>query len=107
MEKKVYTNKREKLIDFLIGFIVIPILFFAVFSFSTQLSRFYKFSYAIQSIMHMIVTLIMIASIIYIARIRRYIKIGVIFFLVALPLILAGTCLAVIIGISLGMGYGR
>ncbi len=93
MGKKVYTKKSEKVIDFLIGFLLIPLAVGIPISWVT---RFYKY--------HLILSWCILLSelifIIYLSIKRRFIKIGLIYFFVVVPLVLAGTCFALIIGLN-------
>ncbi len=93
MEKKVYTKKSEKLIDFLIGFLLIPLSVGIPISWVT---RFYRY----HLILFWCILLSELIFIIYLSIKRRFIKIGLIYFFVVVPLVLAGTCFAIIFGIS-------
>lgn len=94
MEKKVYTKKSEKVADFLIGFLLIPLSVGIPISW---VMRFYKYHLLILSWCILLSELIFI---IYLSIKRRFIKIGLIYFFVVVPLVLAGTCFAIILGIS-------
>lgn len=93
MEKKVYTKKSEKVIDFLIGFFLIPLSIGIPISWVT---RFYKY----RLIFSWCIFLLALIFIIYLSIKRRFIKIGLIYFFVVVPLVLAGTCFALIIGLN-------
>ena len=93
MEKKIYDKKSEKVIDFLIG-LFIPVLFGVITSFAStvfwQRDPLQPFTAVVM------LTLIVVA--IYLCIKRRYIRIGLLFGLVILPLAFLGTCLLIATG---------
>jgi len=96
VEKKVYQNKGEKVIDFLIGFFLIPgILSITIWcaSIAVGYRNFGRFIPAL-------VLLPELAGAIYLCLKRKYMGIGWLFALVVVPLVLLGTCL-LIMGLSL------
>jgi hypothetical protein len=110
MEKKIYENKREKVIDFLIGFLAIPWgISLLMFLIGSMISRFNKTNYGpIYSILYIVVFLLELIFAIYIGRKRKYIGIGLLFALVIVPLVLLGTCLLIMSGTSIvGLFYRR
>jgi hypothetical protein len=91
MEKKVYENKSDKVIDFLIGFFLIPVVFGITSSFVSVLVR-HSGSGPFISIGLFLAEL---AGAIYLGRKRKYIGIGLLFIFVVLPLVAIGSCLLV------------
>ncbi len=89
MQKKVYEKKSEKVIDFLIGFILIP-------AFLIITSRFISaavFQPNFSSIIAIFVLLAELVGIIYLSRKRKFIGIGLAYTFIGIPLVLLGTCL--------------
>ena len=94
MEKKIYDKKSEKIIDFIIGFILIPVFF----GITTNLVSS-KVSHGNYGPLVLIsVLLIELVGVIYLCRKRKYMGIGLLFTLVVLPLVLLGTCLLIMGG---------
>jgi hypothetical protein len=98
MEKKVYTKKSEKVVDFFIGFVGVP-TFFAAILWGYSFLR-YKQAILFDKSVVIFVFLKLIGYVFYLVRKRKYVAIGLIYFLVVAPLVFVGTCFALIIGIS-------
>lgn len=102
MEKKIYTKKSEKVLDFFIGFVGVPTFFAAISWGSMGVFSFLKHKQFIFSDKNAItiIFLVLIGFTFYVVRRRKYVAVGLIFFLVIVPLVIAGTCFALILGIS-------
>lgn len=97
METKIYQKKSEKIIDFLIGFLLIPIVgivstYYSLFAASVPNSSF------LYTILFMIVFGVEIVLTICLGVKRKFIGIGLLYALVAVPLVLLGTCLVAVFG---------
>jgi len=84
MEKKVYTEKKEKVIDFLIGFLLIPLAMIVPTVSAASAALFGYFPLAL--------FLIEVGVVVYLSNKRKFIGTGFLFFLAFGPLVLVGTC---------------
>jgi len=91
MEKKVYKSRREKVIDFLVGFIAIP--FFLYFPILVRIfprpGYYYPRGLIFGSVF---VWFLFLALSAYIGFKRKFIGIGLLFSLIVVPLVALGTC---------------
>lgn len=97
MEKKIYEKKSDKVIDFLIGFLLMP-AFFAITTGFVSAAVGYRNS---GSLISTFVLLAELVGAIYLCRKRKYIGTGLLFALVVVPLVLLGTCLLIMGGGSI------
>lgn len=94
MEKKVYEKKIDKVIDFLIGFLLIPAFFGITTGFVSNVAGY-------RNLRPLIPVSVLVAELlgaIYLCRKRKYIGIGLLFALVVVPLVFLGTCLLIMGG---------
>jgi hypothetical protein len=89
MENKIYAKKSEKVIDFLIGFLLIPVLIGISYP---SIAR------SLGATLASIVFWLELLVVIYLSVKRVYIRIGVLLALVAIPLVALGACLLIIKG---------
>jgi hypothetical protein len=112
MERKIYTKPSEKVIDFLIGFLLLPLLVVLINAFSYRLWGFMKiirigYFHPIPLFGSTILGLAELALAIYLCIKRKYIGIGLLFTLVVIPLVLLGTCLLILAGMNLFKPFWR
>jgi len=117
METKIYTEKKEKVIDFLIGFFGIPLGFglfaggvsaFVQFLFSPAHKSSFGFIAAIfGAIVWLVALVVPIILIVYFWRRRRFIALGLLYSIVVVPLILLGTCAVIFLGGGLMTGLSH
>jgi len=91
MEKKVYTQKKEKVVDFLIGFLLIPFVMGASAGLAGMLNEIFA----------MVLSVLELVAAIYVSIKRKFIGIGFLFIAVVIPLVALGTCLVIIAGAGL------
>lgn len=97
MEKKIYEKKSEKVIDFLIGFFLIPAFFGITTGFVSATVGYRNFG----PLISIFVLLAEIVGVIYLCRKRKFMGIGLLFALIVVPLVLLGTCLLIVGGGSI------
>lgn len=103
MEKKIYEKKSEKVIDFLIGFFLIPTFFGITIGFVLKAAEYY-YKTIPNFCWSWILTFVLLAElneVISLYRKRKFIGIGLLFALVVVPLVLLGTCLLIMGGVSI------
>lgn len=94
MERKVYEKRSDKVIDFLIGFLLIPAFVGITIWFISILPGFRYF----RGVISLVVFIAEIVAAIYLCRRRKYMGIGLLYALVVVPLVLAGTCFLIFFG---------
>ncbi len=101
MEKKIYVRKSEKVIDFLIGFLGIPLGLSLVGGVISQTGYHMKLGFNFITIVNLVFFLVGLGYSTYIGTKRKFIGLGLLFVFVAVPLVLLGTCLLVMGGGSI------
>lgn len=94
MIKKVYTKKSEKAIDFLVGFLAVPVGILSIYYFINPLT----------SALIVFVSIVLILGVIFsicLCFTRKFIRIGLLFAVIVIPVVLSlvvfGTCLSVLL----------
>jgi hypothetical protein len=98
MKVKVYEKKSDKVIDFLIGFILVPAVFFAGGQLVNGTSLINSNPYFL-----LVVFIAASAGVVYLCQKRKFIGIGIGYLFILIPLAALGTCFL----IGTGMWNGK
>jgi hypothetical protein len=118
MQTKEYTEKKDKVIDFLIGFLAIPFAFGVIYGGLMALATYPVHGGGYTSSIATIISTVMgifslaafitpILLIVYLWRRRHFMALGLLYAVVVVPLVLLGTCLLVMLGGGLMSGRHR
>ncbi|MCX5700539.1 MAG: hypothetical protein NTZ63_03265 [Candidatus Omnitrophica bacterium] len=92
MEKKIYEKTSEKVIDFLVGFLIIPGGIGLILYLVRYLTTSFHIFNPLGSIGYPVFLILSLLLVNYFGKKRKYIGIGFLFAMISFPLVLLGTC---------------